>query len=134
MTKEMPFKSLLGLIIGGALVLGGCAGQTSKMGDAEKAEQAVAKAESAVKKVREQSGDWGLWKSTLGILGNAKNSLKQGDYKAAAEAANEAKFEADKGLAQYRQEQSQYKLAVQAAEANGDYPESKWVNGRVGEP
>lgn len=129
MSKEMPFKQFLGAIIAGALVLTGCAGQNAKMGAAEKAEQAVAKAESAVEKVREQTGDWGLWKSTMGILGNAKASLKQGDYKAAAEAANEAKFQAETGLAQYREEQEQYKTAVRAAKSNGNFPESDWVAG-----
>ena len=133
MSKEMPFKSLVAMLVGGALVLGGCAGQTSKMGDAEKAEQAVAKAEAAVEKVRNKTGDWGLWKSTLGILGNAKTSLKNGDYQAAAEAANSAKFEAEKGLAQYREEQDQWELAVQASASNGDYPEDKWLAGEGGD-
>jgi len=132
-SKEIKFKSLVGLIVGGALVLGGCAGQTSKMSDAEKAEQAVAKAETAVEKVRNKTGDWGLWKSTLGILGNAKNSLKSGDYQAAAEAANSAKFEAEKGLAQYREEQDQWKLAVQSSKSNGDFPEDKWLAGEGGD-
>lgn len=129
MSKEIPFKSLLGMIVGGTLILGGCAGQTSKMGDAETAEQAVAKAEAAVKKVRNKTGDWGLWKSTLGILGNAQTSLENGDYKAAAEAANSAKFEAEKGLAQYREEQDQWELAVEASQSSGDYPEDEWVSG-----
>ena len=133
MTKEKPFNKLLGMIVAGALVLGGCAGQTSKMGDAEKAEQAVAKAEAAVTKVREQTGDWGLWKSTLGILGNAKISLQKGDYQAAAEAANEAMFEANKGLAQYREEQDQWNLAVKSSKANGDYPEEQWLGGEGGD-
>jgi len=128
-SKEIPFKGLLGMIVGGALVLGGCAGQTSKMGDAEKAEQAVAKAEAAVEKVRNKTGDWGLWKSTIGILGNARASLEQGDYKAAAEAANSAKYEAEKGLAQYREEEDQWTLAVEASKSSGDYPEDKWLAG-----
>jgi hypothetical protein len=132
-TKEIPFKTLLGMIVGGALILGGCAGQTAKMGDAEKAEQAVAKAEAAVEKVREETSDWGLWKSTMGILGNARASLENGDYKAAAEAANEAKFEAEKGLAQYRDQGEQWELAVQASAANGDYPEDKWLAGEGGD-
>lgn len=131
MIKTNPSVKLLGILVGAALVLGGCAGQTSKMGDAEKAEQAVAKAEAAVEKVRSKTGDWGLWKSTLGILGNAQKSLEQGDYKAATEAANLAKFEAEKGLAQYREEQDQWKLAVKDAKSK-DFAEKAWIAGRDG--
>ena len=129
MSKDIPFSKFLGTIIAGALILGGCAGQTSKMSDAEKAEQAVAKAEEKVMNVREQTDDWGLWKTTLGVLGNAKKSLEKGDYQAATEAANEVQFQADKGLAQYREEQEQWKLAVQDAKTNGDFPEDKWTAG-----
>ncbi len=132
MVNEMRIARILGLIIGGALVLGGCAGQTSKMSDAEKAKQAVAKAEEAVAKTREASDDWGLWKSTLGILGNAKASLEEGDYKAAAEAAREARFEARKGLAQYREEKTEWKLAVQSAESNENFSEKEWISGGGG--
>lgn len=129
MSKDIPFSKLLGAIVAGAVILGGCAGQTSKMSDAEKAEQAVAKAEDKVMKVREQSSDWGLWKSTLGVLGNAKSSLDQGDYKAATKAANEAQFQADKGLAQYREQKDQWQLAVQDAKSRGNFPESEWTAG-----
>ncbi|HKJ71319.1 MAG TPA: LysM peptidoglycan-binding domain-containing protein [Gammaproteobacteria bacterium] len=122
-----------GLVLGASLVLGGCASQPTEeapaqaMSQQEKAKQAVADAEAAVEKTRSETGDWGLWKSTLGILGNAQNSLDKGDYDAAIDAAKEAQFEAEMGLKQYREEQDQYKLAAQAAMKSGDYPESEWI-------
>lgn len=129
MRKTNTFAKLAGMIVAGALLMAGCAGQTSKMSDAEKAEQAVAKAEAAVKKTRTETGDVGLWKSTMGILGNAQASLEKGDYQAAAEAANEARFQAERGLAQYREEKKQWTLAVKKASANGDFNEAAWVSG-----
>ena len=118
------------MLMAGALLLGGCAGQTTKMSDAEKAQQAVAKAEAAVEKTRTETGDWGTWKSTLGILGNARASLEQGDFKAAMDAANEARFQAEAGLDQYREEQSDWKKAVSAARSNGEFSEAAWVSGQ----
>ncbi|MEF8793971.1 hypothetical protein [Thiohalorhabdus sp.] len=129
MSKDIRFSKFLGAIIAGALIVGGCAGQTSKMSDAEKAEQAVAKAEEMVQEVRQETGDWGLWKSTMGILGNAKKSLEKGDYQAATEAANEVQYETEKGLAQWREERDQWQLAAQAAKSAGDFPESQWTAG-----
>ena len=130
MRKTTSFAKLAGLIAGGAMLMVGCAGQTSKMSDAEKAQQAVAKAESAVKKTRTRSDDWGLWKSTMGVLGNAKASLDQGDYQAAAAAANEARFQAERGLAQYREEKEEWRLAVKASTANGEFDEDAWIAGQ----
>ncbi|HKJ89157.1 MAG TPA: hypothetical protein VKA48_11710 [Gammaproteobacteria bacterium] len=130
MTKEKPFTKMVALAFGGALVLAGCAGQNgTKMGMADKAESAVAKAEKAVDKTRSQTSDWGLWKSTLKILGNAKSNLKKGNYEDAVDAAKTARFQAQKGLAQYREEQDQWKLAKQQAESNTDFDESAWVSG-----
>jgi len=118
------------LVLGAPLALGGCATQPAEegqMSQEEEARQAVAEAEAAVEKTRSETGDWGLWKSTMGILGNAQNSLENGDYEAAAEAAEEAQFEAEKGLEQYREEQVQYKLASEASKEAGDFPEAEWT-------
>ena len=130
MRTTNTFAKLSAMIVAGALLLAGCAGQTAKMSDAEKAEQAVAKAEAAVKKTRTQTNDIGLWKSTMGILGNAQASLDKGDYQAAAEAANQARFQAERGLAQYREEKKEWSLAVKKATADGEFNEQAWVSGK----
>mgnify|MGYP006279766419 CR=1 FL=1 len=129
MVSKERFVRIPGLVAFGAVLLGGCAGQTAKISDAEKAERSVAKAEQAIAETRETTDDWGLWKSTLKILGNAETSLEQGDYQAATEGARQARFEARKGLAQYREEKSEWKTAVKAAKSNGDFPEQEWVSG-----
>jgi nucleoid-associated protein YgaU len=138
MTRANRLLYAGGLVLGASLVLGGCATQPTEeapaqeMTQEEKARQAVSDAEAAVEKTRSETGDWGLWKSTLGILGNAQKSLENGDYKAATEAAKEAQFQAEMGLKQWREEQEEYKVAVQAAKKGGDFPESEWV-GAAGE-
>jgi nucleoid-associated protein YgaU len=122
-----------GLVLGASLVLGGCATQPTEeapaqeMTQEEKARQAVADAEAAVEKTRSETGDWGLWKSTMGILGNAQKSLENGDYQAAMEAAKEAQFEAEMGLKQYRDQQENYKMAPRSSMKAGDFPEEEWV-------
>ncbi|MFA9460769.1 LysM peptidoglycan-binding domain-containing protein [Thiohalorhabdus sp. Cl-TMA] len=124
-----------GMVLGASLALGGCASQPTEEAPAEQAEmsmqekaaQAVSEAEAAVKKTQQETDDWGLWKSTLGILNNAKNSLEQGDYQAAIDAAEQAKFQAEKGLEQYQEEQEEYKKAEEAAKQRGDFPEEEWV-------
>ncbi|MFA9460768.1 hypothetical protein [Thiohalorhabdus methylotrophus] len=132
MIQQKPFAKMLGLVFGGALILAGCAGQDgTKMGMAEKAEQAVAKAETAVEKTRTETDGWGLWKSTKKILGNARASLEKGDYKAALDAARQARFQANKGLAQYREEQDQFQVAAKTASNSGNFNEASWVSGKT---
>lgn len=138
MTRANGLLYVGGLVLGASLVLGGCATQPTEEGAAqemtqeEKARQAVADAEAAVEKNRSESGDWGLWKSTLGILSNAQKSLEQGDYQAATEAAKNAQFEAEMGLKQWREEQDEYKLAAQSAKEAGDFEEGEWTGHKGG--
>lgn len=133
MTRAKRFLQIGWLVLGASLVLGGCATQPTEEAPAEglaaQAQQAVADAEAAVQKTREESGDWGLWKSTLGILDNARASLEQEDYEAAIEAAEEAQFQAEMGLEQYREEQEEWKKAVSASRKEGDFPEEEWIAG-----
>ncbi|HKJ89156.1 MAG TPA: LysM peptidoglycan-binding domain-containing protein [Gammaproteobacteria bacterium] len=126
-----------GMVLGLSLALGGCASQPTKEGPAaqaemsmkDKASQAVSEAEAAVQKNRNATDDWGIWKSTLKILGNAKSSLKDGDYKAAIKAADQAKFQANMGLKQYHKWQKDYKDAINAAENGGKFNEQQWTMG-----
>jgi hypothetical protein len=122
-----------GLVLGASLVLGGCATQPTEeapaqeMTQQEKASQAVADAEAAVEKTRSQTDDWGLWKSTMGILGNAQNSLENGDYEAAIGAAEEAQFQAEMGLEQYRDQQENWRMAPQSEKKSDEFPEDEWI-------
>lgn len=133
MTRANHILQAGGLALGAALLLGGCATQPTEpaaeaeMTMKEKANKAVSDAEAAVEKTRSETGDVGLWKSTNGILENAQNSLEQGDYQAAIDAANEAEEQADMGLEQYREEQDEWKTAVDEAEKSGEYTEEEWV-------
>lgn len=129
MTRANRLLYTGGILLGASLVLGGCATQPTEEAPAQedKAAQAVADAEAAVKKTRNQTDDWGLWKSTMGVLGNAQNSLEDGDYKAAIKAAEEAEWQAEMGLKQYNDQEENWDKAVKAAGANGDFPESEWV-------
>jgi uncharacterized cupredoxin-like copper-binding protein len=127
-------------LIGAGMVLGllaGCAGQgmqdDSMSVGPEKAKQAVAQAEKAVEKTRSKTNDWGTWKSVLGIMGNAQKSLDQGDYTAAYQAAQEAKWQAKMGLQQYKEQQKVWEMAVKTAKENGDFPEQQFVSGSGGQ-
>jgi len=121
-------KNLLtpGLMALAALLL--CAGPAAA-GSADQAQEKVAKAQAMMKEVRRETDGWGLWKGTKKVLGNAEQSLEQGDYQAAIDAAEEVIFQAKKGLAQYREEQESYDQAVGAASANGDLKEGAWTKG-----
>lgn len=121
-------KSLqpMGLALLGALLLGA---SPAMAGKAETAEQKVAKAQSLVTKVRNETDDWGLWKSTRKVLGNAEQSLKQGDHEAATKAAEKAIFEAKKGLAQFRDQKQNYDNAADSAASNGSLKEDAWTQG-----
>jgi nucleoid-associated protein YgaU len=138
MTRANHILQAGGLALGAALLLGGCATQPTEpaaeaeMTMKEKATKAVSDAEAAVEKTRSETGDVGLWKSTNGILENAQNSLEQGDYQAAIDAANEAEEQAEMGLEQYREEQDEWKTAVNEAEQSGEFTEDEWV-GQGGE-
>ncbi|MFP4560464.1 MAG: LysM peptidoglycan-binding domain-containing protein [Thiohalorhabdus sp.] len=118
-----------GLALGVSLILGGCASQPTEEGGQleDRAAQAVSQAEDAVQTTRQETNDTGLWKSTLGILDDARSSLEDGEYEEAIDAAEEASFEAEQGLEQYRKEQEQHKEALKSAENSGDFPEGEWV-------
>jgi nucleoid-associated protein YgaU len=92
------------------------------------ATKAVQEARAAVDKTRRLTDDWGTWKSTLGIMRGAEKSLEQGNYEAAMEGAEEAEYQAEQGLAQYREEQDEWRKAVSAASQSGDYQESEWIS------
>lgn len=140
MTRANHILYVGGLALGAALLVGGCATPSTEKAPEEKAEttkkeqaaKAVSEAEAAVKKTRAETEDWGLWKSTMGILDNAKQSLEQGDYQAAIDAANEAKEQAELGLEQQREEQEDWKKAVSEAEQSGDYNEEEMVSAGEG--
>ncbi len=130
MTRAKCFLNFGWLVVGTSLVLGGCATQPTEEAPVEErslAEQAVADAQAAVQKTREETDDWGLWKSTMGILGNAQKSLEEEDYEAAIDAAKEAQFQAEMGLEQFREEEEEWKTAVSASEKAGEFPEEEWV-------
>jgi uncharacterized protein (DUF342 family) len=113
----------------GLALLAGGAGVASAT-TADEAQAKMEKAQEAVAKVRTQTNDWGLWKSTLKILGNAKNSLEQGDHAAAVEGAEEAIFQAEQGMKQYKQEKDEWSKAFQAATSNGNIDEEAWIAGQ----
>jgi hypothetical protein len=115
-----------GLAVVAALFL--CTGP-ALAGDADQARSKVEKAQAMMAKVANKTDGWGLWKSTNKVLGNAEQSLKQGDYDAAIEAAEEVIFQAKKGLAQYREEQKEYSKAVGAASQSGKLKEDGWTQG-----
>jgi hypothetical protein len=105
-----------------------CAGPAIA-GSADQAKEKVAKAQAKLEEVRQKTDGWGLWKSTNKVLGNAEQSLQQGDYDAAIEAAEEVIFQANKGIAQYREEKTEHTKAVNAASQNGDLKEDAWAKG-----
>lgn len=133
----MQYRNTFLRLMGTSMIVGllaGCAGQggqTMSVGP-DKAEQAVAQAEQAVEKTRSATNDWGTWKSTIGALKNAQKSLEQGDHKAAYKAAKEVQFEAQAGLAQYKEQQKVWKMAVKDAKNGGDFPEKDFVSGKDG--
>lgn len=124
-------KSANRLLIAGlatlALLLAGTG--TTLAASADQARAKVEKAEALMAEVENKTDGWALWKSTNKVLGNAQQSLKQGDYDAAVEAANEVIFQANKGLAQYREEQKEYDKAVGAATKSGKLKEDSWTKG-----
>lgn len=124
MQKAQPLLAGLSLAL---FVLG--TGQ-ALAGPAEKAQAKVEQAQESVAKVRGQTADWGLWKSTLKILGNAEVSLEQGDYKAARGAAERVIFQAEQGQKQYREEKQEWTQAVQDATRNGNLDEASWTSGK----
>ncbi|MFP4560465.1 MAG: hypothetical protein ACLFRB_10925 [Thiohalorhabdus sp.] len=132
MIKEKPFTKLLGLIVVGAVVLAACAGQNgAKMGMAEKAKKEVAKAEEAVEETRQSTDGTGLWKSTMKVFDQARSSLEEGEYETAIDKAGKARYQAEKGLAQYREEQEQYQLAVKAGEGSQGFDEQAMISGNA---
>ncbi len=118
-------KRLVSLLAGMAAVA--LVSATAMAGQTDVAKKKIQEARSLVTEVRQTTDDVGLWKSTLKILGNAEKSLEQGDYKAAVDAAEEAKFQARQGLKQYREEQEEWKTAANAASQNGDFKEGSWT-------
>lgn len=136
----MQYRNTFMHLMGAGMVLGllaGCGGQ-GMQGDSmsvgpDQAKQAVAQAEQAVEKTRSVTNDWGTWKSTLGMLRNAQNSLEQGDHQAAYESAQEVQFQAEAGLAQYKEQQKVWEMAVKAAQEAGDFPEKQFVSGSGGQ-
>ncbi|HKJ71671.1 MAG TPA: hypothetical protein VKA55_07975 [Gammaproteobacteria bacterium] len=122
-TKRLSAATLAALA---ALVLG--AGP-ALAASADQARAKVEKARNLVSEVRAKSDGQALWKSTRKILGNAEQSLAQGDYDAAASAADKAIFQARKGLAQYREQQEDYGQAADAASHSGQLDEKGWTEG-----
>lgn len=131
MTRAQRMVRASGVAVATVGMLAGCASQPSEEGKGKateaKAKEAVQEARSAVDKTRRVTDDWGTWKSTLGIMRSAEKSLKEGDYKSAIEGAEEAQFQAEQGLAQYQEEQEEYKKAISAAKQEGDFKESEWI-------
>ena len=117
--KQLFFTLFAGLA---AALLVGCSADK-----ADTAKQKVEEARAAVKEVRQATDDKGLWKSTLKILGNAETSLDNGNYKAAINGAEEALFQAQKGLKQYREEQEEWRAAAKAATENENLKEARWT-------
>jgi nucleoid-associated protein YgaU len=126
------------MVLGAILLVTGCAGQKAQTDEPaskkEKAQAAVEQAEKAVKETRRKTDDWGLWKSVLGQLANAKKSLESEDYEAAIEAADTAKSQAEMGLQQYNEQQQVWKKAIDEAKNSNeiDFPEQQWVAGAAG--
>jgi hypothetical protein len=118
------------LLAGLSLALFACGTGQAIAGPAEKAQAKVERAQESVAKVRSQTADWGLWKSTLKILGNAEVSLEQGDYQAAREAAERVISQAEQGQKQYREEKQEWSQAVQDATRNGNLDEASWTAGK----
>lgn len=92
------------------------------------AREAVGAAKLAVAQNRQQTEDWGLWKDTLDHLAKAEEALEQkiGNFDLALKEAEQAKFEADTGLAQIKQQADTWRTAAQFFEDT----EKAWVSGR----
>mgnify|MGYP006307895685 CR=1 FL=1 len=136
----MQYRKTFTRLIGTGMVLGllaGCGGQgmqdDSMSVGPDKAKQAVAEAKQAVEKTRSVTNDWGTWKSVLGMMGNAEKSLEQGDHQAAYEAAMEVQSQAEMGLAQYKEQQKVWEMAVKASKNAGDFPEQEFISGSGGQ-
>lgn len=130
MTDKRQSK-LVSAVLGSAVVIAGCAsGGGGQMSMEEKAKTSVADAKAALEETRSKTDDWGTWKSTIGLMRGAQKSLDKGDYKSAIEGAEEVEFQAEQGLAQYREEQKQWQKAVSAASQGGNFAEAEWVNGQ----
>ena len=130
MTRAQRMVRASGVAVATVGMLAGCASQPSgQEGQATeaKAKEAIQEARSAVDKTRRVTDDWGTWKSTLGTMRGAEKSLEDGDYKSAIEGAEEAQFQAEQGLSQYREEQEDWKKAVSAAKQEGELKESEWT-------
>jgi hypothetical protein len=94
--------------------------------DRAAAREAVEAAKVAVAQNRQQTEDWGLWKDTLDHLEKAEEALKIGDFDAASKEAEQAKFEADTGLVQIKQQTDTWRTAAKFFEDT----EKAWVSGR----
>lgn len=130
MTDKRQTK-LVSIVLGSAAVLAGCAsGGDGQMSMEKKAKQAVVDAKAALQETRSETDDWGTWKSTIGMMRSAQKSLDEGNYKVAIQGAEEVEFQAEQGLAQYREEQDQWKKAVSAASQGGNFLEAEWVSGQ----
>lgn len=118
-------NSLLASVLAALLLVSGPAAAA----DADQARERVAQAQDTLAEVKQKTDGWALWKSTKKILGNAEQSLEQGDYAAAVEAADRVIFQANKGLAQYREEQQEYAEAADSASGSGKLKEDAWTQG-----
>lgn len=94
--------------------------------DLAAAREAVEAAKVAIAQNRQQTEDWGLWKDTLDHLEKAEEALKIGDFDAALKEAEQAKFEADTGLVQFKQQTNTWRMAAKFFEDT----ETAWVSGR----
>lgn len=136
MTRANRTRILSGMALSAILLLAGCGGQQAQTekepaSKKEKAEAAVKAAKQAVQTTREQTNDWGLWKSVLGTLGNAQESLKSDDYDAAIESAEQAKEQAEMGRQQYEEQKQVWRQAAQEANRSDEieFREQAWVAG-----
>jgi nucleoid-associated protein YgaU len=117
------------------LLTAGCGGQKSaeqeKLSKAERAEKAVEAAQKAVDKTREVTDDWGLWKSVMGDLQSAKDSLEAKEYEKAIQTAEKVQEQADLGREQYKSQEQAWEQTISQAKESEDirFPEQAWVAG-----
>lgn len=137
MTRANRTRTLTGMALSAILLMTGCAGQQEAQTEAEpaskqeKAEAAVESAEKAVQETRQATDDWGLWKSVLGDLDSAQESLDAEEYDAAIKTAEKVQEQAEMGQEQYETQQQVWKKAIQESKDSSEteFAEDEWVAG-----
>jgi len=90
------------------------------------AQAAVVAARAAVAQNRKETADVGLWMNTLSHLAKAEEKLEDGDFDIALNEANQAKFEADAGLAQFKEQADLWEVSAKTFFGG---LEKTWVEG-----